>query len=173
MTMIIMGHVINAFGIRGWIRIHPYTEKADGLLDYECWWLGKEDGHWHEFHVVTGRTNGNLLDVKLKGCDNRNQALRYKGMRIAIPRDAFPELTESGENGYYWSDLIGAEVINLADEKLGTVVGFLETGANDVLRIQGKKTGAQELLIPFIEPTFVKNVDLKHSRITVDWGLDY
>lgn len=171
--MITMGHVINAFGIQGWIRIHPYTDKIDGLLEYKTWWLGKGDNHWNEMQVITGRVNSNLLDVKLKGCDNRDQALRLKGMQIAIPRSNLPDLPKNGTQGYYWSDLIGAEVVNLNNEKLGTVLGLFETGANDVLKVKTCSGDVQELLIPFIEKIFVKKVDLTNSRIVVDWELDY
>ncbi|GJL75106.1 ribosome maturation factor RimM [Nitrosomonas sp.] len=172
-AMVIMGHVANAFGIHGWIRIYPYTENTDGLLDYTSWWLGKDNNHWHEMQLITGRTNGNQLDVKLKGCENREQALQLKGMQIAVPRNALPGLPENGEEGYYWSDLIGTEVMNLNNEKLGTIVGLFETGANDVLRVQNGKSDTQELLIPFIEQTFIKKVDLKCGRIIVDWSPDY
>ena len=171
--MIIMGHVVNAFGVQGWIRVFPYTDKIDGLLEYKTWWLGQSDNHWNEMQVVTGRANGNVLDVKLKECDDRDQALRLKGIQIAIPRSTLPDLPENGEQGYYWSDLIGTEVVNLNNEKLGTVSGLFETGANDVLKVKTSSGHAQELLIPFIENIFIKKVDLKCSRIIVDWGLDY
>ena len=182
--MIIMGHVINAFGILGWIKVQPYTNEIDGLLEYNTWWLKQKNNHWVEMEVITGRINGNVLDVKLKECNDRDQALRLKGMQIAIPRGKLPNLPESGEQGYYWSDLIGAEVVNLNDEKLGTVTGLIETGANDILRVktdsidseQTKRTKyneTPELLIPFIEKTFIKKVNLKCSQIIVDWELDY
>jgi len=171
--MIVMGHVINAFGIQGWIRIYPYTELSDGLLDFKTWWLGKGNNQWHAMQLEIGRSHGNLLDVKLKHCDDRDQALRFKGMQVAIPRNELPNLPDSGEAGYYWSDLIGLEVVNLHNEKLGTIVGLLETGADDVLRVQGDKTDAKEVLIPFIEQRFIKKVDLSRAQVVVDWENDY
>ncbi|WP_342708008.1 ribosome maturation factor RimM [Nitrosomonas marina] len=186
-SMIVMGHVVNAFGIQGWIRVYPYTENVDGLLDYSSWWLGKNktgdtvSSDWIEMQLVSGRVNGTLLDAKLKGCNDRDQALQYKGLKIAIPRNQLPDLPDSGEAGYYWSDLIGAAVVNLDGEKLGTVAGLFETGANDVLRVQSTlqdaardtASDAKELLIPFIESTVIKKVDLKCHEILVDWKPDY
>lgn len=168
-----MGRVVNAFGIKGWLRVYPYTEKKDGLLEYETWWLGQENGHWHERQLVSGRHNGSVLEIKLSGCDDRNQALRLKGMQIAVPRNHLPSLPKNGEYGYYWSDLIGAEVINLDNQRLGTVTGLLETGANDVLCVQSEHSHTQETLIPFIERTFIKKIDLINACIIVDWGVDY
>jgi len=171
--MVIMGHVINAFGIHGWIRIYPYTENVDSLLNYKIWWLGNADRPWQQLHVVAGRSNGAFLDAKLKNCNDRNQALLYKGLQVAIPRDSLPKLPDSGEEGYYWSDLVGSEVINLNNETLGTVIGLLETGTNDVLRVQVNSEKNKELLIPFIEQRFIIRVELNCGRIIVDWEKDY
>jgi 16S rRNA processing protein RimM len=63
---------------------------------------------------------------------------------------------------------------------LGEVVGLMETGAHDVLRVQpsgdvpddGMAAPAPECLIPFVA-AYVDEVDLAQRRITVDWGLDY
>jgi len=170
--MVVMGHVMGPFGILGWVKINPYTEYIDGLLDYPTWWLSSDNHQWRKMEVVAGHINGKVLNAKLKECIDRTQAAQLKGMQIAIPRDQLPNLPANGVSGYYWSDLIGTEVINLANEKLGTTIGFFETGANDVLRVQHKDKKKQEILIPYIEQVVI-NVDLKLSRIIVDWGLDY
>ncbi len=167
-----MGHISGPFGIYGWIKINPYTEYIDGLLEYSSWWLRKENDEWQEVQVDTGQISGNNLNAKLKECTDRTQALQLKGMQIAIPRSHLPDLPEDGDSGYYWSDLVGTEVINLKGEELGKVVGLFETGANDVLRIQRMDQEGKERLIPFTEQIIIK-VDLKLSRIMVDWGIDY
>lgn len=167
-----MGHIMGPFGVCGWIKVNPYTEFIDGLMDYPIWWLGNDSIEWQQVHVKSGHTNGNLLVVQLEGYTDRTQASKLKGLQVAILRNQLPTLPEDGKEGYYWSDLIGTEVINLNGELLGKVVGLFETGANDVLRIQTINTEQKEILIPFIEQ-FVIKVDLKLSKITVDWGMDY
>lgn len=171
--MVIMGHVMNAYGIHGWIRIYPYTENVDSLLNHRIWWLGNENKSWQQVQLVEGRSNGPLLDTKLKNCNDRNQALLYKGLQIAIPQKNLPKLPDNGEEGYYWSDLIGSEVINLNNETLGTVTNLLETGTNDVLRVQDSSDNKNELLIPFIEQKFIIKVEVDRKRIVVDWKKDY
>ncbi|AEJ00443.1 Ribosome maturation factor rimM [Nitrosomonas sp. Is79A3] len=167
-----MGHIIGPFGIHGWVKVNPYTEYIDGLLEYPSWWLRKENDEWQEVRVETGHINGNILNARLKECTDRTQALKLKGMQIAVPRSQLPDLPEDGDSGYYWSDLVGTEVVNLEGKELGKVIGLFETGANDVLRVQCMDQEGKERLIPFIEHIIVK-VDLKLSRITVDWGIDY
>lgn len=165
-----MGHVAGPFGVLGWIKVAPCTEAVDGLLNYPTWWLGRKDKHWQETTLSDGCINGDTLIVKFKQCTNRDEAMQFKGMQIAISRDRLPHLPDNGENGYYWTDLIGATVANLQNEELGKVTGFLETGANDVIRVQ--KPDEKERLVPFIDPVIIK-VDLKLHQITVDWGIDY
>ena len=86
-------------------------------------------------------------------------------MRVAISREAFPEAA-SGE--FYWADLVGLKVVNTAGVELGAVSRVFETGANDVLVVEGER----ERLLPFIE-TVVRQVDIAGGSITVDWEADY
>jgi 16S rRNA processing protein RimM len=170
--LVIMGRVAGPYGVLGWIRIIPYTEHVDGLGNYATWWLGRENASWREVKVKECAAHGNTLIALLEQHNDRNEAAALKGLDIAVPRSQLPVLAEKGDEGYYWSDLIGLEVINLSGELLGKVTGLIETGANDVLQVQDLEESSRERLIPFIEPVIVK-VDQTASRITVDWGLDY
>ena len=167
-----MGHIVGPYGLSGWIKVFPYTEQIDGLADYPAWWLGSGDGEWHNFRVDASGVHGNRLTALLEHCADRNAAAELKGLQIAIPRSQLPALSNSGKDGYYWSDLIGLEIINQQGEALGKVTGLLETGANDVLQVQSLNEPGMERLIPFISQVIVK-VDLQACRITVDWGVDY
>jgi len=69
--------------------------------------------------------------------------------------------------------LIGNDVISLKNEKLGTIVNLIETGTNDVLLVKTNSDERNEILIPFIEQTFIKKVDLKNRQVIVDWEKDY
>lgn len=164
--MVIMGRVAAAYGIRGWIKVQPFTEYTDSLLDYRTWWIGPEQGPWREVEVGQCEAHGKTLVAQLPDCPDRTAAEKLKGLMIAVPRSSLPE---QGEDEYYWSDLIGMAVVNEAGESLGTVSNLLETGANDVLVVQG---AGGEILIPFVAPV-VGKVDLKERTIRVDWSADY
>lgn len=170
--MVVMGHIVGPYGILGWIKVLPYTEYVDGLADYPAWWLGRGDGQWREVKVNECAVHGSVLTALLEHHSDRTAAARLKGLQVAVPRSQLPVLSKSGKDGYYWSDLIGLEVVNLEGESLGKVTGLLETGANDVLQVQSLKEHGRERLIPFIAQV-ISRVDLSASRITVDWGLDY
>ena len=170
--IVVMGHVVGPFGVSGWIRIFSYTENVDGLLGYPVWWLGTGSGDWHRHRVTASEVHGSIVVALLEQYGDRTAAMQLKGLQVGVPRSHLPVLPENGEHGYYWSDLIGLEVVNLLGEELGVVAGLLETGANDVLQVQDSKEGGSERLVPFISEIIVK-VDLKARRMTVDWGMDY
>ncbi|MBT8101100.1 MAG: ribosome maturation factor RimM, partial [Gammaproteobacteria bacterium] len=69
---------------------------------------------------------------------------------------------------YYWSDLEGLEVVHRDGRVLGTVQYLIETGANDVLVVQGE----EERLIPFVQEQVILEVDLANGLISVDWEFD-
>jgi 16S rRNA processing protein RimM len=163
--MVIMGKVVAAQGIQGWVKVQTFTEYLDSLLDYDIWYVGNEQA-WRPLQVLDADVHGKVLVAKLEGIADRTAAEKYKGQLIAVPRTELPE-QEEGE--YYWSDLVGMKVVTLADETLGTVDTLLETGANDVLVVKGENG---ETLIPFIG-SVIQQVSLKDKTIRVDWQADY
>jgi len=162
--MVVMGRVSAPHGVKGWIKVQPFTREIDGLLGYPLWWLGK-DGEWRQHLIAESAVHGSLVLARLEGCTDREAATALKGAEVAIPRHLLPE---SGEGEYYWSDLLGIEVVNRRGEHLGRVAKVLETGANNVLVLEGE----QELLVPFVD-SVILSVDLAGRRLSVDWELDY
>lgn len=164
--MVIMGRVAAAFGIRGWVKIQPFSEFVDSLLDYKTWYVGHENGPWRKVDVVQAETHDKTLAVQFPDCPDRNAAEKLKGLLIAVPRSSLPEQVE-GE--YYWADLIGMSVVNETGETLGTVVELLDTGANDVLIVRGN---GPDVLIPFLD-SVIGPVDLAAKTIQVTWSADF
>jgi 16S rRNA processing protein RimM len=164
--MVIMGRIAAAQGIKGWIKVQPYTEHLDGLMDYRSWWIGHEHGPWREVEVKQCEVHNKTLAAQLPECPDRSTAEKLKGLLIAVPRSSLPQ---QSEDEYYWSDLVGLAVVNEAGMRLGTVEKLLETGANQVLSVKGDNG---EILIPFVA-TAIKQVDLQSRCIRVDWAADY
>ena len=160
-----MGRVVAPYAVRGWIKLQTFTEYLDSLLDYPIWRIGK-DGDWRDYRVLDGKVHGQYLMASLEEVGDRSAAEALMGLDVAVLREEMPE---AEEDEYYWDDLIGLDVVNLAGEALGRVEGLLETGANDVLQV---RNGETERLLPFVDAV-VKEVDLEAGRLVVDWGLDY
>ena len=161
---VVMGRVLAPYGVRGWISVQPLTEALDGLLGYECWWLG-QGCDWHERRLLEGRVHRNALVARMDGLGDRNDAAALRGWQVAVPRSKLPP-PPAGQ--YYWTDLVGLCVENCQGEDLGKVAEIFSTGANDVVVVRGER----DRLIPLIESVIVK-VELERSRLVVDWGADY
>ncbi len=161
---VIVGRFGAAFGIKGWIKVFSYTDPITNILEYTPWYI-QHGNDWQQIVIEDGKMHSNQIIVKLPGCDDRNRAETFTHLEIAITADTLPPLEK---NQYYWSDLVGLDVINLQKENLGTVKELMTTGSNDVLIVSGDK----QRLIPYIKQVII-NVDLEKRSITVDWDSDF
>ena len=159
-----MGHVVGAFGVQGMIKVKPYTESAEGLGAFAHWVVHTGEG-WREMAVEEFALHSKGPVARLAGCADRTAAERLRGCEIAVPRAA---LGEAEEGMLYRVDLLGLEVRDTDGNALGTVGGFVDSGAASVMVVNG----ATERLIPFVD-AYVKAVDREARRITVDWKADY
>lgn len=160
-----MGYIKGVFGIKGWLKIAADTEYADSLLDYPEWQLSK-NGHRLNATLEAGKVVNGELQVKFAGIDDRDHASTLRGYTIEIPRENFAP-AEEGE--YYWADLVGMTVTNTEGITLGKVKTLMETGAHDVLVVEGSYG---RKLIPFVSQ-YITDVNTAEKTITADWGLDY
>ena len=162
---IVVGRVTAVFGIKGFVKVASFTDPAENLLDYRPWLL-ESDGRWQPIRVDTVQRHSKGFIARLDGCDDRDEADRFTGRDLAVPRSELPE-AEPGE--FYWFDLIGLEVVTTAGKRIGRVTRIQETGANDVLVVEDRE---RQHLIPFVEKV-VPDVDLATGRITADWDPDF
>ena len=159
-----MGRIAAPFGIKGWVKIQPYSEDPGTLMDFVSWRVGRGEQQAH-YTVETVQDHGKALVAKLAGIDDRDAAYALRGQEISVAKRDLPP---PEENEFYWSDLIGLTVVNREGIELGKVDSLMEGGANDLLVVKG----AREHLIPFVA-AFVGKVDLAVGTIEVDWGEDY
>ncbi len=153
--MIEYGRVADPYGVRGWLRV--VVDEPELLAAAPVWWIGGEARS-----VKESKAHSGTLLAKLEGIESPEQAQLLKGRPVSIPRPA------AGEGRYYWSDLVGLEVVNEQGVLLGVVKQMSSNGAHDVMELSGDRTR----LLPFV-PAYVKQVDLQKKRIEVDWQVDW
>ncbi len=161
-----MGRVGAPHGLRGAIRIHPFTRSLMSLADFRFWWIGSLKKK-QRFELNKTKVSQDGLITTFNEVADRTQAEELKGKSVYVPRALFPELAE-GE--FYWVDLIGLGVVNLRGENLGKINHLLETGANQVIVVRDKM--GCDRLIPYIQRV-VSLVDINSGRLVVDWETDY
>jgi 16S rRNA processing protein RimM len=167
---LVIGRIRGVFGVKGWVKIHSYTEPMENLLRYgHCQIKGRQG--WEAVTIDAGKLHGKGLVAHIKGIDDREQAAALQNCDIAIPASELPELEQEE---YYWRQLQGLTVFS-GDELLGRVDHLLDTGANDVLVVkpcEGSRD-KRERLIPWLRETVVQRVDIAAGRMEVDWDPEF
>lgn len=193
-----VARVADAWGIKGGIKVQPFSKDPQALFGTKRWFLLPADlskvaapkpgasgsasptaaaaaaarlKQPRLLRVKSAREQGDLVVAIIEDLDTRNDAESLKGARLFVSRTAFPT---PAEDEFYWVDLIGLAVENREAQALGTVVDLLDTGAHCVLRCEWLDDAgqAQERLIPFVG-AYIDRVSLADRRIFVDWGLDF
>ncbi|MBI1396451.1 MAG: ribosome maturation factor RimM [Betaproteobacteria bacterium] len=159
-----MGRIRAPFGVRGWLKIQPFSEQADALLGHREWWLADGE-NWRTIVFEEGSVRNGMIVARIAGVDTPEQAAALRNRDVAVPRSALPP---EAEGEFYWADLEGMSVANPDGADLGVVTGLMDNGAHEILVVRGDR----ERLIPFVDH-YVLDVDRETRRIVVDWGLDY
>jgi 16S rRNA processing protein RimM len=170
-ALVVMGEVVGPYGVRGSVKVRPFTESPDTLLAYGVWWLKPaRGGTWTEYAQTEGRLHSGTLVVTLAGVASREVALKMKGFEVGVARSALPPVAD-GE--IYWDDLTGLHVVNRSGVLLGEVQGVVRHGGHPLLRVaRPPDSPGPERLIPYV-PAIVERVDVAGGRIDVDWEADY
>lgn len=167
--MVILGRLAAPWGVKGWIKVHSYTDPPVAILDYPVWQLARAGGGWEDIQVVAGRAHGAGHDVvvELAGVTSPEDARRYVARDVGLRRSLLPE-PRAGE--YYWDDLLGCEVVTEDGVELGVVTHFHEFPANPVMAVRG--AAGKERWVPLV-PRHLKRVDLAARRILVNWDPEF
>lgn len=164
--MIVLGRVTAPFGIRGWVKIHPFGDDPEVWSEMPQLWLGADE-QWRPFDLKGLACHGKGLIAAFGGIEDRNAAEKLAGLLVGAPREALPA---TNDDEYYWADLIGLEVVNCQGDSLGRVTGLMSSGAHEILCVRAAE--GKERLLPFVEAV-VKSVDRAAGVIRVDWEADW
>ncbi len=155
-----VGVITTTHGIKGEVKVFPTTDDPERFRKLQSVLLdnGKEK---KEMEISGVKFFKNMVILKLKGIENRNDAEQYRQAGLYVTRENAVAL---GENEYFIADLIGLRVYSDEGETLGKIEDVLQTGANDVYVI--KNDGKEEILLPAIREC-VKEVNMTEGRMTV------
>ncbi len=163
-----VGRIIEAYGIKGGIKLKPFSNSADGLLYVKTWFLKAITGTIQMVTVEQSKWHSDAITAQLKGINDRDQAQILRSSTVWVSRALLPK-TQLDE--YYWSDLIACQVLAIDGRILGKVTSLLETGVHSVLQIDCGTT-FEPVLIPFVNQ-FIDKVDLATKIIYTQWEYDW
>ncbi len=147
------GEVVGLHGVRGEIKILPWADSPDFLLQFDTFYL---DGK--PYPVTASRVHKTCLLVKLEGIDTPEAAVLLRGQRVRIDRTDY----SLPQGTVFIADLLGCKAFDEDGRELGTIQEVYPTPANDVYLIRG----AHEYMIPAVKE-FVKELNVKEHYIRV------
>jgi len=164
----LLGRVLGAHGLRGQLRVRYFGDGPENILGAPRLVLAKpergiEDPAADEFEIESGAP-GRPGEVRLalRGIRDREAAEELKGWLVTGAREHLSPLPE-GE--FYWYELIGCQVQAAGGRTIGAVKEIWETGAHDVLVVEGED--GRRCLIPTAR-ALMKEVDVEAGRIVVE-----
>lgn len=162
---VVIGKFGRPQGLQGLVRIFSFTNPTDNLFGYDKW-HAKINGVIQEIKPLNVTKNNKVDLVKIAGYESREQAALLTNVEIFIKQSQLPVLAS---DEFYWHELIGMSVENNQKVYLGKVKEMLDTGANDVIVVEGDKRH----LIPYIFDDFILHIDRQSMLITVDWDPNF
>jgi 16S rRNA processing protein RimM len=155
-----LGIITRPVGIRGAVRIHPYTSSPSAFLDYRNF-LRLD---LRPLTCLSARVDGRgEIISQFAEFPTRDSVESLRMRRLFVPRDKLPPLQD---DEYYLRDLEGLLVISALDGRLiGHVVAAQDYGAGVFLEIS--LSGSRLIsTLPFHKES-VLSVDLISKQIVV------
>ena len=155
-----IGQIVNHFGIKGMIKVNPFTDDISQFEKLKSILLVK-DGKLSEVEIEETKYSKNQVLLKLKGIDTVEEAEKYRGCYLKIARSNSKKLPK---DTYFIADLLGLTVYTDENILLGKVEDIYNSGANDIYVI--KSEDGKQILLPGTKEV-IKQIDLEQERITV------
>lgn len=151
------GKIVNIHGIKGELKIMPYTDYPELLCEFDRLFIGKNH---EEINIEHSRVFKNMVIAKIEGIDTPEDAQKLRDTLLYMHRDDL----ELDEDTYFIQDLIGIEVSDADSGFLyGKITDVMQTGANDVYVIKGDD---REYLVPAI-PEVIISTDIDENIMTI------
>ncbi len=161
-NLICLGVVTGAHGVRGLVRVKPFTETPEGVAAYGP--VETKDGA-KRFAIRAKGMAKDLVICELEGVTDRDVADALRGTELYVPRERLPQ-TDEDEEGWYHADLIGLRAVGIDGRVYGRVVGVENFGAGDLLEIAPEE-GGETVLMGFTDEN-VPEVDIEGGKVVID-----
>ena len=156
-----VGQIVNTHGLKGHLKVVPFTDDINRFKSLKTVFIDFKN-ELMEYKIQEVKFIKNLVKLKLEGLDNINDAEKFKGCYLKINRKDAKKLDE---NTYFIADLIGLDVYDLENHKIGILSDIFPTGSNDVYVV--KQEDGKQVLLPAISKV-IKEINIKQGKIVVD-----
>ncbi|GAB1476672.1 ribosome maturation factor RimM [Bacillota bacterium] len=152
-----LGKIVNAVGLKGELKIYPYTDYKEKFDEIEYVLI---DGRNHSIQAV--RYLKNMAVLKLEGIDTRTEAEGLKEKELFILRKDAPPLPAGT---YYVKDLIGLSAVDESGKAIGILSEVIINSGQDIYMIK-PHDGGGDFPLPAVEE-FIRDIDMEKGIIVV------
>ncbi|MGB2294946.1 MAG: ribosome maturation factor RimM [Candidatus Puniceispirillum sp.] len=133
--------VMGSHGVRGNVKIKPFTETPESLGRFDKVYL--EDGQQVSLKILSVGSKGVVL-ARLGKVESRDASDALRGQHLYVDRAALPDLAD---DEIYHADLLGLDAVLADGRALGCIAAIHDFGAGNVVEIEPPQ-GAS-VMLPF------------------------
>jgi 16S rRNA processing protein RimM len=155
MKDVYIGKIVNTHGIKGEIRILSNFDKKDKVfIPNMTIYIGKKK---EQFIINTYRKHKNYDMITLKGINDINDVLKYKGLNVYVKREDL----NLKPNEYLLDDILGMKII-CDNKEYGIVENIYDNNGHPLLAIKFEKN----YYIPY-NSSDIKEINLLKKEIVM------
>lgn len=155
-----IGQIVNTFGIKGMVKVKPFTDNIERFSNLEKIYIKNKSGQT-EYKIQEIKYHKNMVLIKFEGIENPEQADLLRNSYLIVDRET-EEPLEAGR--YYIVDMIGLDVFTDDNEYLGKLEDIYNTGSNDIYVVKNEL--GKQVLLPAIEDV-IKSIDMDNKKVIV------
>ena len=144
------GEIVNVHGLKGEIKVLPWVDSPEDLLDFERCRIARKD-----YEIELCRVQKTCALMKLKGIDTVEDAQKLRGKTVLLYREDIDDEV-----------IFAAELINMDvfcdGQQIGVITEVLDYPGNSVYVVKGEKS----YMIPAVK-AFILNTDMDGNRMDV------
>ncbi len=161
MEMLEIGKIINTHGLRGDVKVAPWTDVPEDF-EYIKKAYVKKGGEIIPLSVSYVKYQKNNLIIKFKEISSIEEAETFKNLVLTAEKAELPPLPEGM---YYIADLIGCIVEDTDGNEKGKIIDVFSAGAGNVYEVQSQD--GKKLLLPANEGTVI-STDIENKKILMN-----
>jgi len=157
MDKVRLGQITAPVGIKGEVRVFPYTDRESRFFDVKKVYVGEGDT---QYHIEKVRIDKDMVVIKFKEVSDRNTSETMRGINLYVDKNDYI----LDEDSYFLDDLIGCRVVSDYKENLGVLTKVIQNTAQDIYEVT--KDDGKTFLVPAVKD-FIVHVDIENKIVVI------
>ena len=161
-NLLSIGKILNFHGIKGEVKVGYTKNKENQLKAIKEYYIGTPND-LKKIKLSSVRFHKGAALMKFAEINSIEEVMEYKGQSLFVEKEQIAKFLDEDE--FYFSDLVGLEVLDINDNYIGKVDYIADIKGENLLAV--KDNNGEEFLIPFVKD-IVPIVDIKNNLIKIN-----